>query len=185
MNNNELEHHELTKKEGSHSVYDLLGKPESMYFVLQRLNQNQVALNLMQKVQYYRSYDVSAYSVENELPVQPYVNMGIYPANSINSHLTGALIATCPDTLKIVANTMTPAKKVYYMYDVAWLNFDYLKMVQDSIKRNIEEMSIVLFRTNEDMQYAWNKMKISYASSVVGDFNLSLIHSVIYRGHNG
>jgi hypothetical protein len=181
-----LQHAPATVNAGSHNVYGAFGNPQSLYFVLQRINQSQIAHNLMHKAQTWRKSDISIYSVGNELPFIPNTNLAIYPASSINTHLTGTLIATCPETLKLVHEAVTPATKAFYMYDVAWMNFAENNWLIDLVSDIIPHMHCVMFRSYEHAQFATSKLKCTgFVYTSVGDFNLSIMHDFIYRGKNG
>lgn len=179
---NYLQHHETTTKAGSHNVYSELGDPQSLYFVLQRINQNQIADSLMRKTRFWKKHDVSIYTVSNELPSIPDTNMAIYPSTALGTHLTGTLIATCPETLKLLHETPTPAQKAFYMYDVAWMNFSENNWLVDLVGDIIPHMRAVMFRSYDHANFALSKFKkTGFVYTSVGDFEIQTIHSFLYR----
>jgi hypothetical protein len=180
----DLEHALITKTTAQYGVYDLFGSPKSLYFVLDRVNQNQIAQNLFGQIRKNKfDFDIGVYSGENELPCYPDVKCGIYPSSAINTHLTGALIATSPETLKVVHAAMTPCPKYYYVYDVAWLNFEQNNPIRDQVVDIIKQHTLraCIFRSVAHMQYFWSKVDTSCTSTTIHDFNLALMHDFIYR----
>jgi hypothetical protein len=181
-----LQHAPATINAGSHNIYHAFGNPQSMYFLLNRLTQSQIPQNLMKKGKNWKAADIGIYSVENSLPFYPDTNLAIYPISSLNTHLTGALIATCPETLKLLQEAPIPAVKSFYMYDISWIKNPANDWLLDMVSDIIPHMHCVMFRSYEHAQFAVSKLKCTgYTYTSVGDFNLQVMHDFIYRGKNG